>query len=369
MRDKILEIILNKIKKDYADDIALLVKYNIKDEEKEQTPSLNLFFIPNTERGKSLSFQYIIDDIGYDLFPIQWERLIRVAAMDSPQAYLFKEAEIVYVGDEEAENRFYQLKQGLEDVLSGEYHQALLNKGHEYLNDSYIYVNNMANRCRTLIDFRIESSKLLNQLAHVIAFVNKGYYLGGHGSTVSVIESSKQMGQLPNDYCQLVDSIVFGQDSDTILENSNTLLNNTRNLLQSLREAHIQKEPFQLFFKGYFEELKKYTVQFKYAIENDRYLKQFELASYLHEEVSQFLMKSQEGIWYDDRNVYDEYCKCFNDYFNVDFMDLIANQKKEELLIQLIRFESTFVELLEKHHIELATFKDINSFEHHFMKL
>ena len=187
MKKQLIDIIIKKIEKEYKNDIELLVRYDIKSKSVENNPGLNLYFIPKTEKANQLSFQFIIDGIGYDLFPMKWDRLLKVAAMDSPQAYLFKEAEILYVGDEEAFFRFNQLKEALDDVLDGKYGEALLNKAYEYLNESYIYLSNIQSRCKTVLDVKIEASKLLKQIANVIAFVNHDYYLGGNGSFVSII--------------------------------------------------------------------------------------------------------------------------------------------------------------------------------------
>ncbi|MBI9013222.1 MAG: hypothetical protein JEZ08_13400 [Clostridiales bacterium] len=363
--DKLIKLITEKITTDYKEDIALLIRYDINSEEKE-SKGLDLYYIPKTEKAMQLSSQYIIDGIGYDLFPMKWDRLVSVAAMDSPQAYLFKNAEVLYVGDEEALSRFYQLKNSLETILNGRYGEALLNKAYEYLNESYIYLYNVHNLCQSSIDIRIEASKLLKQISNIIAFINHDYFLGGNGSEVSIIRASSKMKKIPKDYPSLVDTIIHHDDMDLVKTSLNELVNNTRTLLQSIRESYAQTEPFETFFNGYYEEMQKYLNYFKEAILSGDSYKQFEIASYLHEEISQFLTKSKDGIWYDDRNVYHEYSIHFESLFELDFMKLIAHKNTDLLLTTLENFDNTFKGLLKKENIQVNSFDGFDSFSDYF---
>ena len=37
-----------------------------------QVSDLDFYFIPSTPRGYEMSYQFIVDDIGYDLWPVSW---------------------------------------------------------------------------------------------------------------------------------------------------------------------------------------------------------------------------------------------------------------------------------------------------------
>lgn len=363
--NKLIQLITKKIKDDYKEDIALLIRYDIITEA-NQSNGLKLYFIPKTEKAMKLSTQYILEGIGYDIFPIKWDRLVRVAAMDSPEAYLLKESEVLYVGDENALSRFKQLKDSLEEILDGTYGEALLNKAFQYLNESYIYLFNIKNYCLSSIDVRIEASKLLKQVSNIVAFINSDYFKGGNGSDISIIKTSFKMNKLPKDYKLLVDIIIHHDDMNLVKTSMSELVNNTRTLLQSLRQSYVQREPFETFFVGYYEEMQKYIIQFRAAILNGNSYKQFEIASYLHEEVSQFLTKTKDGIWFDDRNVYHEYSHHFESLFELDFMKLIALKDIDQLLTGLDHFDNTFLDLLKKENIKLNRFEDFDSFSEYF---
>jgi hypothetical protein len=77
------ELLIEKISKDYKDDIALVVimgSYIYG--ETHSRSDLDMFFVPNTERGYNLGFTFIIDGIGFDYWPISWERLEHIANFD-----------------------------------------------------------------------------------------------------------------------------------------------------------------------------------------------------------------------------------------------------------------------------------------------
>lgn len=366
MKKQMINTIIEKIKSDYKEDIALLVRYDIQD---LPSKGLNLYFIPKTERAYELSTQYIMNGTGYDLFPMRWERLISVASMDSPQAYLFKEAEIVYVGDAEALERFNRLKQGLEQVLDGEYGEALLNKAFEYLNETYIYLFNLEHQCKDLMDYRMEASKLLKQVSNVIAFVNQDYFRGGNGTSVSILEASMKMNKLPQDYKQHIDSIIAASEGKDIIDHCLTLITAVRELLETERASGGETVSFQQLFKGYYEELTKYLNQFEAAIDNGNSYKQYEIASYIHEEVSQFMTKVNEGIWFDDRSIHHTYAKAFQEKFDVDFMALIAQQDAKALKEGYQGFIHNFEQLLKEENVNLLRFDDIKGFAAYFKNM
>ncbi len=65
------ELLIEKIKRDYSNDISLLVImgstiYN----DTHERSDIDMFFVPKTERGFNLEFTFIIDEIGYDFWDI-----------------------------------------------------------------------------------------------------------------------------------------------------------------------------------------------------------------------------------------------------------------------------------------------------------
>jgi hypothetical protein len=117
----------------------------------------------------------------------------------------------VYCSDEEALNRFENMKDSLRTILSGKYDEVLVNKAYEYFNESYIYLYNMNKYKNNISSVRLEAGKLLNKIANAMGFVNREYYKNGNGS---VLGDSLKLERLPKDYKALVDDILFSTSSE-----------------------------------------------------------------------------------------------------------------------------------------------------------
>lgn len=359
---QILEIIKSKILEEYKDDILLLVSYGI-NSNPSGNAGIRLYFISKNEKGRRLSTQFIIEGVSYDVFPMSWERLIANAAMDSPQGYLLLDTEVIYCADEEALNKFEDLKNSLKIVLSGEYDMALLNKAYEYFNETYIYLYNMEKYRECISSVKLESAKLLNKIANALAFANNTYYKNGNGAT---LRDSLKLERIPKEYKDLVEEIVFSNSSKEIHSKSVRLVENTRELLLNIKREKKQPELFETLFEGYYEELKKSINKCKYALNEEAYYEVFELFAYMQEEVGQFIGKVYEGIWYDDRNAFIEYKQYFNNVFEGGLLELLCNKNHEEILMAIDEFEENLISLIKKNHIELLDFKSLKDFEAYF---
>ena len=360
----ILNIIKKRILEDYQNDISVLVRYGNKKDRQEKNLGLGLYFIPKTEKGKSLSTQFIVEGVSYDLFPISWDRLIANAAMDSPQAYLLLDTEVVYCADEEALERFNGLKESLKTMLSGRYEEALLNKAYEYFNETYIYLHNMVLYGESLQSIRLEAGKLVNKIANVLGFANQTYYQNGNGS---VLRDSMKLESLPLDYQKLVDGVLFAETGDQVYKNACELVKVTRGFLLAKKKENSQEESFEILFTGYYEELKKSINKCRNALDQKDYYALYELLSFIQEEVAQFLAKVEEGIWYDDRNAWMEYQKAFFGHFDQELLELVTKRDDEGIRQAIDRFESDFRDLMKENAIHLMEYTSLDAFEQDFM--
>lgn len=362
---KILDIVKNKIMDSYREDISLLVVYGNNKDMNDGNLGTRFYFVPKSERGRSLSIQFIIEDVSYDLFPMRWERLVQNAAMDSPQGYILLDTEVIYYDNEESLERFNGLKNSLRVMLSGSYNEELLNKAYEYFNETYIYLYNMKKYETSLSSVRIEAGKLLDKIANALGFANTHYYNNGNGT---ILIDSMKLDKLPVDYKVLVDNILFASSAMDIYKHAWTLVENTRLLLKDLKQNYCQTELFDTLFEGYYEELKKSLNKCKHAVKDKNYYRLYELFSFIQEEVSQFMAKVEDGIWYNNRNAYIEYNEYFNKAFKADFLDLVSRKEDALILEAIEKFEEGIVAMIKDHKIDILEFDSVESFESYFNK-
>ncbi len=55
-------------------------------------------FIPKTERGYEMAAGFILEGVGYDIFPMSWERIERIACLRENLTPLVGDAEIIFCG-------------------------------------------------------------------------------------------------------------------------------------------------------------------------------------------------------------------------------------------------------------------------------
>lgn len=121
INDKIVAWIINKVKTEYADDISLVLIYGSYINGTAHGKSdVDCYYIPKTERGYHLAADFIIDGVGYDIFPVSWERAVGIADLQESLSLLIGDAEILYYSDSRDLERFMTLQERLKRNLSDE---------------------------------------------------------------------------------------------------------------------------------------------------------------------------------------------------------------------------------------------------------
>ena len=110
---------IQKIETEYKDDVALLIGQvgGCKIPTDEQNMIFD-FFIPSTERGFQMANTFMIEEMGYDLFPISWDRLEGIANIEEPRMiFAFAKGEVIYARTEEDRKRFETIKEQMFERL------------------------------------------------------------------------------------------------------------------------------------------------------------------------------------------------------------------------------------------------------------
>lgn len=127
---KLTEWAINKIKTEYFDDVALLIAVEGHSVNGDGHGECFDYFIPATDKGNELSQTFIINGIGYDLYPRSWERTERTANLDDRATICLGNAKILYSRTKEDEDSFNAIRKRLYDNLNNKeftYKKALEN--------------------------------------------------------------------------------------------------------------------------------------------------------------------------------------------------------------------------------------------------
>jgi hypothetical protein len=243
--------VLNKIKTEYKDDILLLIGHNSYRLEKDAELAKFSFFFPATDRGNELARTFIIDGIGYDLFPMSWERIERMTELDEDNASCVGDSEILYYRKEEDRKRFLELQIRLQDHMKDP--QFLLKKSLEKVGIAMELYQTMMFE-DSLYKVRKAAGYILNYLITAVTYSNGKYFSKIY---VDHLPELSAMKNIPVDFTGLYEAVVKVKTNEEIKTLCHQIIYNTRQYLGSLKgkpEKRREKQDYREL-AGWYEEL------------------------------------------------------------------------------------------------------------------
>lgn len=226
--EKIIDWIVNKIKNDYPEDIAMLLIYgSYINGTANELSDVDFYFIPKTDRGLELCRTFVINGIGYDLFPMSWERVEGIAEFKEPITPLIGNVRIEYSNSEQDLNRFKQIQQKLHENLSDE--RFMRNIAIKNLEKAMSKYTKMI-LSNTYKSARIESGEILLLLSDSVAYLNQAYFRNGLKNQLSDLENMKR---IPDNYVELYKSVIKAKTIDEIVQQTLTIIKATSQMVDS----------------------------------------------------------------------------------------------------------------------------------------
>ena len=320
----ILDVILNKIKREYKDDIDAVICYgSYVTDTYHNMSDLDFYFIPKTDKAYEMCLQFIINDIGYDLWPITWNRLEEFVNLKQDLTSLVAKGVIVYQRSNQVEERFYSLKMNAEMLLETDLAEAVK----RHLKDAKALYFDMYE------DKVDHVAKILEHLVHAVAYLNKKYIVK---SIDHIKEECKTYPLKPLEFIERINRII---SNPYLVVNSEVekLISDVTKL------SHKKEDPYEL--KGMYEEMKSSYNKVHYACDNEDYFKVYFTLSSIYREI-----KSVLGF----------------DYHTYPFPDLASEiRKKDYRKIKELtaRHEEVFLYVLNERNVTINKYKDCTEFE------
>lgn len=248
---KAVDILLDKIKRDYNDDVAFVVImgsyiYGVNHESSD----IDLYFHAKTERGRALEQVFIIDGIGFDFWNIPKDRLERIASHEERITSIIAEGRLVYWGSEEDLGYFNSLKTKALDTSDK---VKFIHKAHSQLERAYAAAFRLS-VCRTLSEARKYAILTINELAYTIALLNRTTIKRGRGK---LLHELQQMELLPEGLPVLYEAVFTSRDIWGVADACAVLTDNTRKLVEQIKDD-ILKIPFKEGMDKRYEEMINY---------------------------------------------------------------------------------------------------------------
>lgn len=121
INDKLVRWIVNKVSTEYADDVSLVLIYgSYVNGTANSRSDVDCYYIPRSERGYQLAVDFMIDGVGYDIYPIAWERVERIADLLESMSPLVGDVTMIYANSADDVERFKILQARLKSNLSND---------------------------------------------------------------------------------------------------------------------------------------------------------------------------------------------------------------------------------------------------------
>ena len=229
---------INKIESEYKDDVSLLLgrKGACKVPSDGEEMAFD-FFIPATDRGYGLAKTFIIGDMGYDLFPMSWERIEGLAALNEGIIFCLADSEILYARNEADRERFEILRKTLYDNLKNkEYAYKKSLEKINYVMD--IYKTMMFEK--SLCSVRKAAGGIIEYLCEAIVIINGTYIKKdyGYGERLSQI---KELKKVPRNFIENYEKIIGGKDVDDILKVTHDIIDETRDFFNEFKVEEVSR--------------------------------------------------------------------------------------------------------------------------------
>jgi len=341
---RIANILVEKIKRDYADDIAVMclcgsyVRHGT-----YEKSDLDFYFIPKTPRGYKMAKTFIIEDIGFDLWALPWERAENIAHYQERIVSIIADAQVVYYSTDEDYEKFSKLQsiaRQPEGIIN------FVTRVEALLNESYAaYFSILENR-DDFSNTKQHALQLLHILIEAIAVANHTYIQRGWGY---ILQEVLAMENVPEGFESLCNEILYA-------DNNQVIANKAFELIQSVKKAvvKINTEPVNVkkTFKMFFEEEKAIYNKLYHACDTGDALTAIMAGVSIQYEITR--------------------CIGIQAYQQAGLIDIVTCFLKNDLpgyKNTVMNHEKQFEDYLVDNKVPVCRFNTINDFENETMKM
>lgn len=330
---------INKIETEFNGEISLLLgrKGACKVPEDGDDMAFD-FFIPACDHGYSLARTFIIDDMGYDLFPMSWKRVEGLAALNEGIAFCLADSEIIYARNDADRERFELLRKTMFNNLKNK--DFVYMKSLEKVNSAMDIYKIMLFE-KSLGNVRKAAGGIIDYLNQALAIINGTYLKRDYGYSQG-IEQVKSFQRIPDDFLKNYEEILRAKDIEIIFKAVHNLMEGTREFFEQFTpERNLKSYNFDEL-AGWYEEARYTFRRIAYASKNNKFVECFHLGSFLQIEFD--ILTEEAGL---------------------DRMDLLGSYDADDLSAFGKRandIEEYILEEIKNHGVVLRKYNNLDEF-------
>lgn len=335
----LIEWAINKIETEFKGEISLLLgrKGACKVPEDGDNMAFD-FFIPASDHGYSLARTFIINDMGYDLFPMSWKRVEGLATLNEGIAFCLADSEILYARNDADRERFELLRKTLFNNLKTK--DFIYIKSLEKINSAMDIYKTMFFE-KSLGNVRKAAGGIIEYLSYALAIIN-GTYLNRDYGYSQRFEQIKALPKIPDNFLKNYEEILKAKEIETIFKSIHNLMKETREFFEQFTPKRSLRSYNYDELAGWYQEARYTFRRIAYACKNNKFVECFNLGCYLQIEFD--ILTEEAGL--DKMDLLGSY-----DIDDLSTFEKRANDIEEYLLHEI-----------KKHGIVLRKFDNLEEF-------
>ncbi|MGC9399761.1 MAG: kanamycin nucleotidyltransferase C-terminal domain-containing protein [Anaerolineae bacterium] len=324
---EIADIFVEHALRAHEDEIALIAYYgSYAKETASVTSDLDLFYIADAGKARSLSSQFVIDGLPYDFWPISWEFAEGIANADADcpwavAASLIADARVLYYRSPKELARFKGLQARIEELTQPEQRPLMVNKALDVY-DAVLFRSGQV-RLAVQRDDKAgahwAAQQLVNAAANCLALMNQTYFSKGWGAN---FEQILALPERPADLERLMHAVLTPAQVTQLPDAAERLARAIRATLRDAQRSLVAPQDAQRVFKDFYFFVFEYVNKILAAREDQDAVRARFAAFQLQEEIAQFMNRVDQGFAPQPFNLLGEYIA---GYERAGFPDLLTS--------------------------------------------
>lgn len=288
---ELIEWAINKIETEYKGEISLLLgrKGACKVPEDGDDMAFD-FFIPACDHGYSLATTFIIDDMGYDLFPMSWKRVEGLAALNEGIIFCLADSEVLYARTDADREHFELLRKTLFNNLKDK--DYIFMKSLEKINSAMDIYKTMLFE-KSLGNVRKAAGGIIEYLSQALAIIN-GTYINRDYRYSERMEQISVLPRIPSNFLKNYKEILIEKEIEEIFKVIHNLIEETREFFEQFKPVKKLRSYNYDELAGWYEESRYTFRRISYACKNNKFVECFNLGCYLQVELD--ILTEEAGL-------------------------------------------------------------------------
>ena len=360
---KVADILVEDVKAKYGNEIAIVAFYgSYARGTATERSDLDFFFIPDCAEGMKASFQFVLEGIGFDFWPINWERAERMASFQDGKVAVIADSKVLYARSDADLERFNRLKDQTAAMCQPDNRATMLDQALSCLKDGYVHLHTMqlAGPEQDLAATRMDACKVATAALQGLALFNQTYFTTGWGQNMDQVLALERK---PEGLKVLLDCLMTSRSCAEVRRACEQLMDQTRALLVSEQALLARARTYSDVFTGFYEEAKGLFNKIVTACERNDTATAFFASLHLQDEICVVLTLAEDGVECSDLNTYGDCRKAYDSLGLPDLAGILEAGKLDVLKDAVMALDKKMRRLLETRGVRLNLFDTLDEFE------